>query len=262
MCLDRAWRFARSDVPGAAALDFDDSGWETVGLPHTWNSHDGQDGGNDHYRGVGWYRGWCPVPADCAGRVLFLKFDGASLVTGLHVNGTFVGEHRGGFAAFVWDVTQFLEVGRDNLLAVKVDNAFHPDVPPLECDFTVGGSLYRRVWLVATDPLHVSLTDFASPGVCLKPTNVSTEAADVQVTARLRNDGSSPPGGDRPDRAPRPRRRGRRRVRDRGDARPGRRPRRRPDHHPDPSTPLGWAGRPAPVARARAGDRRRFGHDT
>jgi beta-galactosidase len=179
-------------VPGAEHPAFVDSGWATIDLPHTWNNLDGQDGGNDYHRGVGWYRTHCPVPADQSGRVLFLKFDGASLITSLYVNGSLVGEHRGGFAAFVWDVTPFLTVGRDNVLAVKVDNSFHPDVPPLECDFTIGGGLYRHVWLISTDPLHVSLTDFASPGVYLTPTNVSTESADLRVTIRLRNDGSSP----------------------------------------------------------------------
>ena len=191
-CLKRNWRFAPSDVPGAEAPAFDDSGWTTIDLPHTWNNRDGQDGGNDYRRGVGWYRTHCPVHGDQSGRVLFLKFDGASLITGLYVNGTFVGEHRGGFRAFVWDVTPYLVVGRDNVVAVKVNNAFHPDVPPLECDFTIGGGLYRHVWLISTDPLHVSLTDFASPGIYLTPTNVSAEAADLRVTTRLRNDGSSP----------------------------------------------------------------------
>src|SRR5262249_3753911 len=97
--------------------------------------------------------------------------------TGLYVNGTFAGEHRGEFAAFVWDVTPCLAVGRDTVLAVKVNNAFHPDVPPLECDFTVGGGLYRQVWLISTDPLHVS---------------PPADAADLRVTTRLRNDGSNP----------------------------------------------------------------------
>ena len=117
-------------MPGAEAPAFDDSGWATIGLPHTRNNQDRQDGGNDYHRGVGWYRTHCPVPCHQSGRVLYLKFDGASLASGLYVNCTFVGEHRGGFAAFVWDVTPYLAVGRDNVLAVKVNNAFHPDLLP------------------------------------------------------------------------------------------------------------------------------------
>jgi beta-galactosidase len=190
--LDPAWQFNRSDVPGAQDPSFDDSAWATVDLPHTWNNLDGQDGGNNYYRGVGWYRKHYTVPDDQAGRELFLKFDGASLVTDLYVNGTFVGEHQGGFAAFVWDVTPYLTVGGDNVLAVKVNNAYNPDVPPLSGDFTIDGGLYRHVWFITTDPLHVSLTDYASPGVYLTQTNVSADSADLQVTTKLQNDGSDP----------------------------------------------------------------------
>ncbi len=192
LCLDRGWRFALGDPAGAEAPGFDDSGWAIVDLPHTWNDRDGQDGGNDYHRGVGWYRIHLAVPGGQAGRRLFLRFDGASLIASLYVNGTFVGQHRGGFAAFAWDVTQHLAIGRDNVLAVKVDNASYADIPPLECDFTIGGGLYRGVRLVSTDPLHISLTDFASPGVYLTPTNVSAGAADLRVMARLRNDGPGP----------------------------------------------------------------------
>ncbi len=185
--LDPSWRFHLGDVPGAQQVDFDDSSWDAVDLPHTWNNLDGQQHGS-YYRGIGWYRRHYSVPDDWAGRELFLKFDGASLVTDLYVNGTFVGEHRGAFAAFTWDVTAYLAAGQDNVLAVKVNNLTNLDVPPLYGDFNVDGGLYRHVNLIATDPLHVSLTDYASPGVFLRQTNVSAASADLQVTTKLRND--------------------------------------------------------------------------
>jgi beta-galactosidase len=186
--LDASWRFNRSDVAGAQDVSFDDSAWGTVTLPHTWNNLDGQDGGNDYYRGIGWYRRHYAVPDDQAGRELFIRFDGASLVTDLWVNGAFVGEHKGGFAAFVWDVTPYLRVGADNVLAVKVNNALNLDVAPLYGDFTMDGGIYRHVSLIATDPLHVSLTDYASPGVYVRQTNVSDARADLSVATKLRND--------------------------------------------------------------------------
>jgi beta-galactosidase len=186
--LDPSWRFLRSDVAGAEAVSFNDSSWGTVNLPHTWNNLDGQDGGNDYYRGVGWYRKHYTVPDALSGQELFLKFDGASLVTDLYVNGTFVGEHQGGFAAFDWDVTPYLTAGADNVLAVKVNNAYRSDVAPLSGDFTIDGGLYRHVNLIATDPLHVSLTDYASDGVYLQQSNVSAASADLQITTKLQND--------------------------------------------------------------------------
>jgi len=162
-----------------------------VDLPHTWNNLDGQTG-SGYYRGIGWYRQHDVIPDDWAGKELFLKFDGASLVTDLYVNGSFVGEHRGGFAAFAWDVTPYLTVGGDNVLAVKVNNARFSDVAPLSGDFTMDGGIYRHVNLIATDPLHVSITDYASPGVYLQQSHVSAASADLQVTTKLQNDDSTP----------------------------------------------------------------------
>jgi beta-galactosidase len=185
--LDPSWQFHLGDVPSAQQVDFDDSSWDTVDLPHTWNNLDGQQH-SSYYRGIGWYRKHYTVPDDWAGRELFLEFDGASLVTDLYVNGAFVGEHQGGFAAFTWDVTGYLAAGQDNVLAVKVNNAFNPDIPPLSGDFNIDGGLYRHVNLFATDPLHVSLTDYASAGVFLRQTNVSAASADLQITTKLQND--------------------------------------------------------------------------
>ena len=202
MDLEPGWRFQKSNVSGAEAVSFDDAAWSTVDLPHTWNSQDGQDGGTEdvdtYYRGVGWYRKQLAVPDTLVGKQLFLKFDGASLVSNVYVNGTFVGEHRGGFAAFTFDVTDVLRPGETNVIAVKVDNANKDDVAPLSgdhvtlggADFTFFGGLYRGVDLIATDPVHVTLTDYASPGVYLKQTNVSRASADVDVITKVLNDGT------------------------------------------------------------------------
>src|ERR1051325_5447744 len=98
--LDAGWRFIRQDVAGAQTNGFDDSSWTLLNLPHTWNNLDGQDGGNNYYRGVGWYRRHYAVPAENAGRRLFLKFDGADSVAEVYVNGSFAGHHEGGYTAF------------------------------------------------------------------------------------------------------------------------------------------------------------------
>jgi beta-galactosidase len=186
LSLDDSWRFIRQDVDGAESFSFDDSSWTIVKLPHTWNNLDGLDG--YIFRGIGWYRRHYMVPANWAGRKLFIKFDGACFSTDLYVNGTFVGEHRGAFAAFVWDLSPYLTVGGDNVLAVKVNNALDTDGIPLSGDFNMDGGLYRHVNLVVTDPLHISLTDYASPGVYLQQTNVSAASADLQVTTKVQND--------------------------------------------------------------------------
>jgi beta-galactosidase len=85
--LDNGWRFNLGDVAGAEEVGFPDSGWPQVNLPHTWNNLDGQDGGNNYQRTISWYRLHFTPPGSLAGKRLFLKFHGASLVTTVFVNG-------------------------------------------------------------------------------------------------------------------------------------------------------------------------------
>ena len=187
LSLNDSWKFILADVPAATNVVFDDSFWSDIALPHTWNNLDGQNGGN-YFRGIGWYRRHYTVDGSYTNRQLFLKFDGANIVADVYVNGTFVGEHQGGFSAFVYDVTPYISVGTDNVVAVKVNNAFNADIPPLNADFTFFGGIYRGVHLLVTDKLHVTPLDYGSPGIYLKQTNVSSNSADLQVTAKLRND--------------------------------------------------------------------------
>jgi beta-galactosidase len=187
--MDSNWRFLRSDATGAQTNGFDDSAWQTVTLPHTWNNLDGEDGGNNYYRGIGWYRTHYTVDAAYAGRRFFLKFDGSFYVTDVYINGTLLGQHQGGFAAFVFDATPFVNVGGDNVIAVKVSNAANANIAPLSADFTFFGGIYRDVHLLVTDPLHVSPLDYGSPGVYLQITNVSATSANLQVRTILSNAG-------------------------------------------------------------------------
>src|SRR5215469_6099693 len=184
--LNAEWRFVRQDVEGGQSASLDDSSWSTVNLPHTWNALDGQDGGNNYYRGAGWYRRHLFLEGN-TNRCVFLKFDGAFVVTDVWVNGHHAGQHQGGFAAFVFDVTPFLRFGADNLIAVRVNNAPAPDVPPLSADFTFFGGLYRDVHLLVTEPVHVSPLDYGSPGVYLQTLNVSSNSADLKVTTVVSN---------------------------------------------------------------------------
>ncbi len=193
--LDGAWRFLAADAAGAPTPGFDDSAapWSDVTLPHTWNALDGENGGSDYYRGVGWYRRHLTAPADFVpgkGRQAFLQFDGANIVTDVYLNGTHLGQHRGGFAAFRYDVTAVLTAG-DNVLAVKVDNSPVNDVPPLSADFTFFGGLYRDAHLLTTDALHVDVEDFASSGVYITPANVSAASADLSARVRIKNAGAA-----------------------------------------------------------------------
>jgi beta-galactosidase len=191
--LDNGWRFIQQDVAGAQNPGFDDSSWSSINLPHTWDIAHGQDGpGTTYYRGIGWYRSHYTVDSGYTGRHFFLKFDGAFLVTDVYVNGTLLGEHQGGFAAFAFDVTSYLNIGADNVIAVKVNNALNTNVPPLNADFTFWGGIYRDAHLLVTDSVQISPLDYGSPGVYLQTTSVSSNSANLQVTTVVSNSTARP----------------------------------------------------------------------
>jgi beta-galactosidase len=184
--LDHGWRFIRQDVPNAQSLHFSDSHWQSVTLPHTWNNLDGQDGGGNYYRGPGWYRKHFSISSWQKGKSYFLRFEAASLVADVYVNGQHVGQHKGGFSAFCFDVTNVVHAG-DNLLAVRVDNARDPAVPPQSGDFTICGGLYRDVHLLVLNPVSINPLDDASPGVYLVQKRISQNSAQIHLITKLRN---------------------------------------------------------------------------
>lgn len=190
MPLDTGWRFQRSESAGAPSRDFDDSAWQTVRIPHTWNT-DTNPPAAGYYRGPGWYRKWFQVPAQWKGRRIFARFEAASLVARVFLNGKELGEHKGGFAAFCYEITPHLAAG-ENLLAVRVDNSRSEDVIPLNGDFTIYGGLYRPVTLIATAPVSITMTDYASPGVLLQQPEVSSDRARVTAVVNVSNEAGGP----------------------------------------------------------------------
>ena len=98
-----------------------------------------------------------------------------------------MGEHRGGFGAFCFEITQLLSETGKNLLAVRVDNSKAPDIAPLAGDFSVYGGLYRPVHLIVTDDENFALTDHGSPGVVWSQTSVNETKAVLNVTAQVSN---------------------------------------------------------------------------
>ena len=160
-----AWRFTKGSPYNAFLPAADDSAWETVNIPHTWNAGDAADDVPGFYRGPAWYRKRIVLPADAADKQVYLCFEGANQVVRLYVNGHYAGKHTGGYTRFVFDITKYIVPGGENLFAVEVDNAHNPDIPPLSADFTFFGGIYRDVSLLMTDKVHLAPTDFASPGV-------------------------------------------------------------------------------------------------
>lgn len=192
--LNEAWRFSLiqtgKDTLGPA---YDDSGdgWESVNLPHTWNALDGQDGGKNYHRGTGIYRRTVTIPADYAGKSLWMEFQGANTVTTLYINGTSVGQHKGGYSTFRFDVTDYIKCGEENTIAVEVSNAYDAAVAPLSGDFTFFGGIYRNVNLLVCDPVHIDLADYGSSGLFLTQSDVSAASAKLNVAAKVVNEGDT-----------------------------------------------------------------------
>ena len=172
-----AWRFTKGSPYNAFLPAADDSAWEVVNIPHTWNAEDAVDDVPGFYRGPAWYRKRIVLPADAADKQVYLCFEGANQVVRLYVNGHYAGKHTGGYTRFVFDITKYIVPGGENLFAAEVDNAHDPDIPPLSADFTFFGGIYRDVSLLMTDKVHVAPTDFASPGVYLSTPEVTAERA-------------------------------------------------------------------------------------
>lgn len=120
---------------------------------------------------------------------LFVRFDAANTVASVYVNGNMVGEHRGGYTSFTFDITPYCLIGKENLIAVKVDNSL-TDVPPVSGDFTFFGGIYRDVWLISTPKQHFDLSDFGSDGVFIDTKDVSESVASCIVRGKIKNDES------------------------------------------------------------------------
>ncbi len=203
--LGKGWRFRQGDaLAGAEALGFDDVGWQTVSVPHTWNrvgyylpSVSGRvntPATIDKTQGVGWYRlSFTPPPAS-RGKRAWLQFDAASRIASVWLNGVFLGEHKGGFSRFRFDATRALRPGNKNVLAVRIDNskpavgATTADVLPLTGDFFVHGGLYRPVELVMTDAVHIDMLDAGGTGIRATTRAIEGGNARVAIVTRLRND--------------------------------------------------------------------------
>ena len=158
-----------------------------VDLPHTWNAQDALSGKTDYKRGLGHYERRLFVPADWEGQRLYLRFEGANSVADLFVNGRHVGQHRGGYGAFVFEITDYVNYGKANNLRVSVNNAETLDLMPLVGDFNFYGGLYRDVHLIRTGTACISLFDHGSPGVRIVQDSVSRDYAAVRALVALSN---------------------------------------------------------------------------
>jgi beta-galactosidase len=183
---NQAWKFYLGDKTGAEASTYDDSSWSNVGLPHTFSMPYFM--WKNVYYGYGWYRKHLNVPAEWSGKRVFIEFQASFQDTQVYVNGKQVGRHLGGYNGFSYDITSSLQSG-DNVIAVRINNNYNAQVAPRNGDHTFDGGIYRNLYIVVTDPLHVTWygTFVTTPTL---ETN-SGSSSTVNVTTEIRNDRSA-----------------------------------------------------------------------
>ncbi len=147
----------------------------SVALPHTWNALDGQDGGNDYWRGIGTYKIDLPNPTE--GKKQYIEFQGANHVATVYCNGKELGTHKGGFSTFRYELTSAMEK-EGNVLTVVVTNA-KSDVYPQNADFTFYGGLYRDVNFIEVNDAHFDLLLDGTEAVFVTPHNVGKTRVDL-----------------------------------------------------------------------------------
>jgi beta-galactosidase len=186
------WQFLpvkiNAALPEITSPEFTAGPWQTIAVPHTFQTR-------QHFNNPkqAWYRRNFTVAPALVGKRLYLVFEGAATVADVYVNQKHLGQHRGAYTRFIFDVTDAVKTGEENELAVRVDNDpkdFTDCLPDNSRLYKVWGGLYRKVWLLAVDPLHIDPTDYGSCGVYITPHNISEAHADLSVTVLLRNTSS------------------------------------------------------------------------
>lgn len=161
-----------------------------VDLPHTWNAQDALSGKIDYKRGIGNYEKNLFIRPEWKGKRLFIRFEGVNNIADVFINRRHIGEHRGGYGAFIFEIIGKVEYGKENSILVRVNNGEQLDIMPLVGDFNFYGGIYRDVHLLITDETCISPLDYASPGVRLIQDSVSHRYAKVRAIVDLSN-GSS-----------------------------------------------------------------------
>ncbi len=179
--LNENWKFSKEAFTAPDAID---SAWETVNLPHTWNATDGQDGGNDYYRGTAFYAKEILKSDLPKADRYYLEICGANSSADVYIDGKALAHHDGGYSTWRVDITDSL--GENSVLAVAVDNSPNDFVYPQMADFTFYGGLYRNVNLIAVSNSHFDLDYYGAPGIMVTP-QIDQNNANVEIEVFVTN---------------------------------------------------------------------------
>lgn len=184
---DSSWKFFPGDTAAASMVAYNDTKWRKLDLPHDW-SIEGKisprnitSGAGGYFpAGVGWYRKAFKVPGEWKNKKLSIYFEGVYMNAEVFVNGKSLGVYPYGYSSFNYDLTPYVVSGEENVIAVRVDNS-----QQINSRWYSGSGIYRHVWMIVTDPVHV-----AHWGVAITTPDVTSQKATVQVKTRVKNETS------------------------------------------------------------------------
>jgi len=182
---DYDWKFILGDPSNASTSNFEDKNWRLLDLPHDWSiegiidksNPSGGDGGF-FPTGIGWYRKTFTAPMAWKGKQVSAYFEGVYMNSEVFINGKSLGVHPYGYTTFTYDLTTYLNVGKQNVIAVRVDNSQQKN-----SRWYSGSGIYRHVWMIVTDPVHI-----ANWGAAITTPEVSATKATVQVKTLIKNE--------------------------------------------------------------------------
>jgi len=179
--INREWKFKLGDYARANEEAYNDNDWSNINLPHNFSIPYFQSA--QWYTGNGWYRKYIEVPAQWKSKRIFVEFEGAFRDAQIFVNGKKAGTHRGGYTGFSLEITDLVKTGK-NVLAVSLNNNWNPRLAPRNGDHNFTGGIYRDVYLVVTNQVHVTWY-----GTFVTTPNLSKESGVVNIKTEIRNDG-------------------------------------------------------------------------
>ncbi|MCE5185144.1 MAG: DUF4982 domain-containing protein [Planctomycetaceae bacterium] len=186
---DFDWKFIKEDVPGAQAIEYDDSGWRDVQVPHDWSiegpySQEWASGTGFLPAGIGWYRKTFPVDPSLQGKIITVEFDGVYNNSDVWINGQHLGKRPFGYIGFEYDLTPHIIFGNENVIAVRVDHSKFAD-----SRWYTGSGIYRHVRLNILDPVHIAHWGIyvTTPKVELPASASVRPSAEIRVETRLEN---------------------------------------------------------------------------
>lgn len=185
---NKGWKFFAGDNKDASKTEYNDAWWRALTLPHDWsiegdfsNFNPAKPEGGALPTGIAWYRKSFIVPSSSKGKNVSVVFDGVYQNSEVWINGKLLGKRPNGYISFSYDLTPYLNIGKWNVIAVRVDNSAQPN-----SRWYSGSGIYRNVWLETAGQLHVGLW-----GTYVTTPEVSTSSAKVVVETSLKNTGSA-----------------------------------------------------------------------